>query len=59
MHYNILVCGVLIRMSSIIDSVMLGPWIKCEMSLYGHDIKTSQLGKLFVVYGIEFWRNWV
>ena len=25
-------------MSSSIDSVMLGPWIKCEMSLYRHDI---------------------
>ena len=28
MHYNILVCGVLIHMGSVIDSVILGPWIK-------------------------------
>ena len=49
MHYNILVCGVLIRMSSSIDSVMLGPWIKCEMSLYRHDIKTSQILSLNTV----------
>jgi len=43
MHYNILVCGVLIRMASIIDSVALGPWIKCKLSVYMHDIKTSQI----------------
>ena len=48
MHY-ILVCGVLIHMSSSIDSVMLGPWIKCEMSLYRHDIKTSQILSLNTV----------
>ena len=42
MHYNIVVCGVLICMASIIDSVILGPWIKCKLSLYRHDIKTSQ-----------------
>jgi len=39
MHCNILVCGVLICMASIIDSVILGPWIKCKLSLYRHDIK--------------------
>ena len=43
MHYNILVCGVLIRKASIIDSVILGSWIKCKLSLYRHDIKTSQI----------------
>jgi len=30
-------------MASIIDSVILGPWIKCKLSLYRHDIKTSQI----------------
>ena len=43
MHYNILVCGVLILMTSTIDSVILGPWIKCKLSLYRHGIKTSQI----------------
>ena len=43
MHYNILVCGVLIRMASIIDSIILGPCIKRKLSLYRHDIKTSQI----------------
>jgi len=43
MHYNIVVCGVLIHMAYIIDSVILGPWIKCKFSLYRHDIKTSQI----------------
>jgi len=43
MHYYILVCGVLIHMASIIDSVMLGPWIKCKLSLYRYDIKTSKI----------------
>jgi len=43
MHYNILVCGVLICMVSIIDSVIQGPWIKCKLSLYRHDIRTSQI----------------
>ena len=43
MHYNILVCGVLICKASIIDSVILGPWIKCKLSLYRHDIKSSQI----------------
>ena len=42
LHYNILVCGVLIHMASIIDSLILGPWTKCKLSLYRHDIKTSQ-----------------
>jgi len=42
-HYNILVYGVLIHMASVIDSVILGHWIKCKLSLYSHDIKTSQI----------------
>ena len=42
-HCNILVCGVLIHMTSSIDSVILGPWIQCKLSLYRHDIKTSQI----------------
>ena len=49
MHYNILVCGVLIHMACIIDSVILGPWIKCKLSLYRHDIKTSQILSLNTV----------
>ena len=43
MHYNILVCGVLTRVASAIDSVTLSPWIKHELSLYRHDIKTSRI----------------
>jgi len=43
MHYYTLVCGVLIHMASIIDSVILGPWIKCKLSLYRYDIKTSKI----------------
>jgi len=43
MHYNILVCGVLLHMVSIIDSVIMVPWIKCKLSLYRHDIRTSQI----------------
>jgi len=43
MHYNILVCGVLICVASIIDSVILGPWLQCKLSLYRRDIKTSQI----------------
>ena len=42
MHYNILVCGVLICMACSIDTVIQGPWIKCKLSLYRHDIETSQ-----------------
>jgi len=42
MHYNILVCGVLIRMASIVDSVILGLWIKCKLSMYRHDINLLQ-----------------
>ena len=42
-NYNILVYGVLIHVASIIDSVILGHWIKCKLSLYSHDIKTSQI----------------
>jgi len=49
MHYNILVCGVLIRKASSIDSVILDPWIKCKLSLYRHDIKTSQILSLNTV----------
>jgi len=49
MHYNILVCGVLIHMASIIDSVTLGPWIKCKLSVYRHDMKTSQILSLNTV----------
>ncbi len=49
MHYNILVCGVLIRMASIIDSVPLGPWIKYKLFLYRHNIKTSQILSLNTV----------
>ena len=49
MHYNILVCGVLIRMYSSIDSVMLGPWIICKLSLYRHDFKTAQILSLDTV----------
>jgi len=42
MHYNVLVCGVLICMASSIDSVFI-QGIKCELSLYRHDIKTAQI----------------
>jgi len=49
MNCNILVCGVVIRKASIIDSVILGPWIKCKFSLYRHDIKTSQILSLNTV----------
>jgi hypothetical protein len=38
-----LVCGVLICVASIIDSVILSPWIKCKLSLYSHDIETLQI----------------
>ena len=43
MHYNIFVCGVLRNMASIIDLVILVSWIKWKLSLYRHDIKTSQI----------------
>jgi len=36
-------------MASIIDSVTLGPWKKCKLSLYMHDIKTSQILSLNTV----------
>jgi len=36
-------------MASIIDSVTLDPWIKCKLSLYRHDIKTSQILSLNTV----------
>jgi len=49
MHYNILVCGVLICMASIIDSVILGPWVKHKSSLYRQDFKTSQILSLNTV----------
>jgi len=54
MHYNILVCGVLIRKASIIDSVILVSWIKCKLSLYRHDIKTSQILSLNTVTSRKF-----
>jgi len=54
MHCNILVCGVLINKASIIDSVILGPWIKCKFSLYWHDIKTSQILSLNTVTSRKF-----
>ena len=49
MNNDILVCGVLICMASIIDSVTLSPWIKCKLSLCRHDIKTSQILSLNTV----------
>jgi len=54
MHYNILVCGVLIRKAFIIDSVILGPWMKCKLSLYRHDIRTSQILRLNAVISRKF-----
>jgi len=54
MHYNILVCGVLIHKACIIDSVILGSWIKCKLSLYRHDIKTSQILSLNTVTSRKF-----
>jgi len=54
MHYNILVCGVLIRKASIIDSVLLVSWINCKLSLYRHDIKTSQILSLNTVTSRKF-----
>ena len=54
MHYNILVCGVLIRKASIIDPVILVSWIKCKLSLYGHDINTSQILSLNIVTSRKF-----
>ena len=54
MHYNILVCGVLIRKDSIIDSVILVSWIECKLSLYRHDIKTSQILSLNTVTSRKF-----
>jgi len=54
MHYNILVCGVLICKASLIDSVILGPWINCKLSLYRHDIKTSQILSLNTVTSRKF-----
>jgi hypothetical protein len=49
MHCNILVCGVLICMASVGDLVILGPWRKCELSLYRRDIKASQILRLNTV----------
>ena len=43
MHCNILVCGVLLHIASIIDSVIMVPQIKCKLSLYRHNIRTSQI----------------
>jgi len=36
-------------MAFIIDSVILVSWIKCELSLYRHKIKTSQILTLSTV----------
>jgi len=55
MHYNILVCGVLIHMASIIDSFMLGTWIQCKLSLYRHDIEATQILSLTTVTIPENW----
>ena len=49
MHYNILMCGVLIHMAFIIDSFTPGLWTKCKLSLDRHDIKTSQILSLSTV----------
>ena len=54
MHYNILVCGVLIRKASIIDPALLVSLIKCKLSLYRHDIKTSQILSLNSVTSRKF-----
>jgi len=54
MHYNIVVCGVLIHVAYIIDSVILGPWIKCKLSLYRHGIQVSQILILITVTVPEF-----
>jgi len=54
MHYNILVCGVLIRKASIIDPLILVSWIKCKLSLYRHEIKTSQILSLSSVTYRQF-----
>ena len=54
-YYYILMCGVLIHMASIIDSIILGRWIKCELSLYRHDFKTSQILSLNMVQKICCW----
>ena len=48
-HYNVLVCGVLIRMASVIDSVILAPCINCKLSVCRHDIKTLQILSLNTV----------
>jgi hypothetical protein len=54
MHYNILVCGVLIRKAPIIDRVILVSWIKCKLFLYRHEIKTSQILSLDSVTSKKF-----
>ena len=54
MHCNILLCGVLIHKVSIIDSVILGSWMKCKLSLYRHDIRTSQILSLNTVTSRKF-----
>ena len=54
MHYSILVCGVLIRKASIIDPAILVSWIKCKLSLYRHEIKTSQILSLSSVTYRQF-----
>jgi len=54
MHYNIIVCGVLIRKVSIIYSVILGPGMKGKLSLYRHDNRTSQILSLNAVTSRKF-----
>jgi hypothetical protein len=54
MHYSILVCGVLIHKASIIDPVILVSWIKCKLSLYRHEIKTSRILSLNIVTSRKF-----
>jgi hypothetical protein len=54
MHYNILVCGVLIHKASIIDPVILVSLIKCKLCLYRHEIKTSQIHSLNSVTSRKF-----
>ena len=43
LDYNILVCCVLICMASIIDALILGPWIKCKLSLYSMTLRLHRV----------------
>ena len=50
MHYNILVCGVLIQVCmASIESVIPGPWVKHKLSLYRHDFKTSLMMIIIII----------